>query len=36
MVVGGLERAVCSGSGRPQRNGGDSPDTGSPGSACGP
>jgi hypothetical protein len=35
MVGGGLERAVHGGSGRPERNGGGSPDTGSPASACG-
>jgi hypothetical protein len=34
-VRGGLERVVCGGSGRPKRNGGGSPDTGSPASACG-
>jgi hypothetical protein len=35
MVGGGLEHAIHSGSGRPERNGGGSPDTGSLASACG-
>jgi hypothetical protein len=36
MIGGGLERAVRGGSGRPERNGDGSLDTGSPASACGP
>jgi hypothetical protein len=36
MIGGELERAVRGGSGRPERNGDGSLDTGSSASACGP
>jgi hypothetical protein len=35
-IRGGLEQVVCGGSGRPERNGSGSPDTGSSASSCGP